>query len=66
MDKKCEEIKGAIIREYCCDCSNNCDREKCCELKDYDKICGSCNDVIDECECNDIRRKSQVIHKNVH
>ena len=70
MDKKCGGLsyhgrKGAIILEYCYDCSNR-DCEKCCELEDYNKICGSCNELMDECECDDIRRKSQVVHKNLH
>ena len=63
MDKKCGGLsyykrEGAIIREYCYECSTS-DCEKCCEQEDYNKICSSCNDLMDECE-------SQVVHKNLH
>ena len=70
MDKKCGGldyymIKGVSIRVYCYECSNR-DCEKCCELEDHDKICGSCNELMDKCKCDDIRCKSQVVHKNLH
>ena len=81
MDKKCIGLRyykrgRDTIREYCYECSggeceyyyecSNSDCEKCYELEDYNKICGSCNELMDECECDDIRRKSQVVHKNLH